>query len=208
MACGAQGPIAVRRHLLYLLRRSRPAEHRCKLEEAANGRAHRGGLVLLLEVGIQFVRFAAVGVIGTIGHYAVLVALVHLIGVHPVIASAAGSVVGALLNYALNYKFTFKSNERHTVALPKFFIIMSIGFTLNLAIMYVGVSLWEIYYLLVQVVATGIVLMWNFLGNRFWTFGNDRLVRQEGGHARNAHLAGPCASAGGKGFRSWISRLT
>jgi len=29
----------------------------------------------------------------------------------------------------------------------------------------------DIHYLLVQLVVTGLVLVWNFLANRFWTFG-------------------------------------
>jgi putative flippase GtrA len=168
-----------------------------------------GGLDLLFEVGIQFIRFAAVGVIGTLGHYVVLVVLVHLVGSDPVLASAAGAAVGAILNYSLNYRFTFNSNEQHRIALPRFLIVMAVGFNLNLIIMYVGVDTLRIHYLVVQVFATGVVLLWNFTGNRLWTFKDDKFLRRKGKRNQpHAALADSCATDGGKGFRSWLSRLT
>jgi putative flippase GtrA len=36
--------------------------------------------------------------------------------------------------------------------------------------MSVAISLIQLHYLIAQVIATGIVLIWNFLGNRIWTF--------------------------------------
>jgi len=33
-----------------------------------------------------------------------------------------------------------------------------------------GVNVFQLHYLLVQVIATGLVLLWNFAGNRSWTF--------------------------------------
>lgn len=137
----------------------------------------------------------------------VLVALVHLIGSNPVFASGAGSLVGAILNYFLNYRFTFNSNEAHKIALPRFLLVVLIGFNLNILIMYIGVDVYEVYYLFVQVIATGVVLIWNFSGNRFWTFANDKFYRPEGKHD-DAALDGSCATHGSKGFRSWFSRLT
>jgi len=74
---------------------------------------------LFRELGIQFTKFAGVGVIGTIGHYAVLVALVNLLGTNPVFSSGIGATVGAVINYMLNYRHTFDSKARHREAAPK-----------------------------------------------------------------------------------------
>lgn len=118
-------------------------------------------------------------------------------------------MVGAALNYFLNYRFTFNSNEKHRIALPRFLIVMLIGFVLNLAMMYVTVNLFQIYYLFAQVLSTGVVLLWNFCGNRFWTFGNDSGARATGKYDRpQAVLRATGSNNGGKGFRSWLSRLT
>lgn len=127
-----------------------------------------------LHIGIQFSRFAAVGVIGTLGHYTVLVALVHFGTTDPVLASSVGAVVGALLNYFLNYKFTFNSSAAHYVALPRFLLITILGFVINLLIIWWCIEVLALHYLLGQCVATGVVLLWNFGVNRAWTFAHGR----------------------------------
>ena len=85
-------------------------------------------------------------------------------------ASVVGFIVGAVINYFLNYRFTFKSNKSHKEAMSKFFIVAAIGAMINTALMYVGLNLLQVYYLLAQIVATGIVLLWNFTANKLWTF--------------------------------------
>ncbi len=45
-----------------------------------------------------------------------------------------------------------------------------VGLGINTAIMYGLTHYTGLHYLLCQVLATGVVLGWNFLANRFWTF--------------------------------------
>ena len=118
----------------------------------------------------QFLMFAGVGAIGTIGHYTVLIVLVQFWAVDPVIASTLGFVVGAIINYILNYHFTFQSDKQHSEALTKFFIVAIVGAGINSFIMYIGIENTNINYLLVQIFATGVVLLWNFVVNKLWTF--------------------------------------
>ena len=51
----------------------------------------------------QLISFAGIGVVGTAGHYVTLVFLVQLMYFPPVIATTIGFVVGAIINYVLNY---------------------------------------------------------------------------------------------------------
>jgi putative flippase GtrA len=118
----------------------------------------------------RFVRFSAVGTIGTAVHYATLVLLVQRIHIDPVGGSAVGFIAGALVNYALNYRFTFESNKRHGEAMAKFFSVALVGLGVNALIMAVTVKLFGLYYLLAQILATGAVLIWNFAANHAWTF--------------------------------------
>jgi putative flippase GtrA len=124
----------------------------------------------------QFLSFAVVGVFGTAAHFAVLIFSVQTLSMHPLSGSMAGFVAGAGINYFLNYHVTFKSVNRHTESFPKFFTIATIGLGLNILIMYV-MGQW-FYYLICQVIATGIVLIWNFSSNRLWTFREDSLANQ------------------------------
>ena len=119
----------------------------------------------------QFLLFSAVGAIGTLGHYLTLVTLVESRLLHAVPASVVGFMVGAIINYLLNYRFTFRSRKSHKEAMSKFFVVAVIGAVINTILMYLGVDVFHLYYLLAQILATGIVLLWNFIVNKFWTFG-------------------------------------
>lgn len=126
----------------------------------------------------QFLMFAAVGAVGTAGHYAVLIALVQLAGVPATIATTAGFAVGAVINYWLNYRITFNSSRSHLQALPRFMLIAATGAVLNGLVMWLLVRA-GVHYMLAQLVATALVLVWNYLLNRLWTFssqpaGDDR----------------------------------
>ena len=121
-------------------------------------------------IGKQFVSFTAVGAVGTAAHYSALIALVQIMHLNPVRASGVGFVIGAFVNYALNYRLTFRSKKLHRESMPKFFIVASLGLVLNTLLMALLVEALKLYYIVSQIVATASVLIWNFLANRSWTF--------------------------------------
>ncbi len=118
----------------------------------------------------QFFIYAGIGAIGTVGHYATLILLVQAIHTDPVFATTIGFVIGALINYVLNYRITFNSNKRHREALTKFLAVASLGAVINAAIMTAGINMVDAHYLIIQVIATCIVLILNFITNKYWTF--------------------------------------
>ncbi len=120
----------------------------------------------------QFFTFAGIGAIGTVGHYATLVLLVQVISTDPVFASTIGFIVGALINYILNYRITFNSDKQHRETLTKFLIVACLGAVINAAIMTAGLAMFDLHYLIIQVIATCLVLALNFTANKYWTFAN------------------------------------
>jgi len=118
----------------------------------------------------QFICFTAVGAIGTLFHYAVLISLVQFIQLRPIIGSTAGFSVGAVVNYILNYYVTFRSNSSHWAAMPKFYLVALVGLGINTAFMYMLNEWLMIHYLIAQVISTGAVLVSNFVCNKLWTF--------------------------------------
>ena len=118
----------------------------------------------------QFLRFATVGGIATAIHYLILVALVQGVNMNAVWASTIGFIISAVCNYLLNYRFTFRSNVEHRRAVIKFFVVAGVGLMLNSLTMLITTEYMGLHYLLAQVLATGLVLLWNFTGNRLWTF--------------------------------------
>lgn len=118
----------------------------------------------------QLSKFAMVGAVGTAGHYLVLIGLVQIAHTDAVLASSAGFVTGAAINYMLNYRFTFRSTQRHRVAIPRFLGVAAAGMLVNSLIMALLTRGIGWHYLVAQVISTGIVLLSNFVGNRLWTF--------------------------------------
>lgn len=124
----------------------------------------------MIALAKQFSRFLLVGCGSAVGHYGLLYLLVRAFQVDPVIASIPAAMLGALINYALNYRFTFNSKKQHREAVIKFAFIALIGLGLNTFLMWIGVNKLGIHYMITQLIATGLVMIWSFFGNLLWTF--------------------------------------
>jgi putative flippase GtrA len=124
----------------------------------------------MLELARQFARFAGVGFVSTIGHYGLLITLAQGLDWEPVRASAVGALLGAWINYVLNYHYTFRSKRRHFESVTKFAVVAAVGLLLNTLFMWLGVNIIHAHYLLSQVITTALVLFWSFGANRYWIF--------------------------------------
>lgn len=118
----------------------------------------------------KLLRFGLIGAIGTPVHYLTLILLVEIGGMGPVPATIAGSAAGAVVNYLLNRRYTFRSSKPHRDAGPKFLSVAVGTGILNACLVYLGTDLLGVHYLLVQVGTTLIVFLANFLLNSVWTF--------------------------------------
>ena len=118
----------------------------------------------------KFLRFSAVGLVGTAAHFLLLSMLVELADLPVVLATTMGFGVGAIVNYTLNHRFTFASTEKHSVALPKFLTISAASAVLNALIVAWLLHHVPVHYLVIQMASTGTVLLWNFSANYLWTF--------------------------------------
>jgi len=117
----------------------------------------------------QFACFCLVGSAGTAVQYCALVAIVHLQG-EPIIGSAVGFVLGAFVNYILNYHYTFESAKPYHETLAKFFTTACAGLVLNTFIMGLLIGFLNVHYFVSQLLATAVVVFWNFTVNLLWTF--------------------------------------
>ena len=118
----------------------------------------------------RFGGFAAVGAVGTAFSYLLLVGLVELAGVDPVSASAAGFLLGAVVNYSLSRKLVFRSQRAHREALPRFLAVAGSGLLLNTLLMGLLTRHTAVPYLISQMLVTGLLLGWHYLLNVLWTF--------------------------------------
>lgn len=122
----------------------------------------------------QFLSFAAVGAVGTLAQYAVLWLAAVRLGWPAAWASGAGYALGSMVNYLLNYRFTFASGKSHVEAASKFYVVVGVGWFINTGLMglLTGWLTWNLW--LAQLLTTGIGLGWNFAGSKLWAFRDSR----------------------------------
>ncbi len=119
----------------------------------------------------QLVSYASVGVVATLAHYAVLLALVEGLGWRPVPATLHGYVVGGVVSYLLNRRHTFASDRSHVEAGWRFALVAFAGFCVTFVLMRLFVDVWGAPYLPAQVATTVLVMFMTFAINKAWTFG-------------------------------------
>ncbi|MFT3804218.1 MAG: GtrA family protein [Burkholderiaceae bacterium] len=122
-------------------------------------------------LGGLFSRFLGVGLAATALQYVVLLAGVEWGGVEAVYASALGFLCGAVLNYLLNRSYTFRSQVSHARGAARFLVVVALGLAANVLLMWLLNGYFGWNYVLAQIVTTGLVMLWNFVGHSLWTFG-------------------------------------
>ena len=119
----------------------------------------------------QISAFVIVGLFAVIAHYGALILLVEFFHWEAVPATLVGYLCGGVTSYILNRRHTFESNRTHREAIWRFCAVAAVGFVITGGLMSIFVGKMQIPYLLAQVITTGIVQFWSFLGNKLWTFG-------------------------------------
>ena len=118
----------------------------------------------------QFFQFAAVGAVGTVVQYLVLWLGVNFISLSAATSSGTGFILGSIVNYFLNYKFTFNSNKSHIDAASKYYAIIGVGWCINTGLMWLLADHFGFNYWLAQFAATGVAFLWHFSGSKLWAF--------------------------------------
>ncbi len=118
----------------------------------------------------QLVRFAIVGSVAAGVYYATLLVFVELLSLPVLLATSLSFIIVTVENYILHRNWTFRSDSRHSIAFPKFAFMAAVGFCINWGIMFAGVAVLNIHYLLVQTASIAVVITWNILLCTFWIF--------------------------------------
>lgn len=131
-------------------------------------------LALLSPARRQFASYALAGVATAVVHYTVLIGLVEVFGTGPVPASLAGFAVGGIVSYTLNRWLTFDATRTHAQATWRFGLIAFGGFVLTGLLMSLFVTRLGLPYLPMQLVTTLCVMVFSFLGHKYWSFAEGR----------------------------------
>lgn len=114
--------------------------------------------------------FGVVGVIAFCIDFGVLVLLKEFAGFNPVIAAAISFIVSLLFNYWASMRFVFSHREdmSRSRELAVFVVLSIVGLGLNEATMWLGTEYLSIHYMGVKIVATALVMVWNFWSRQRW----------------------------------------
>mgnify|MGYP001021835631 CR=1 FL=1 len=128
---------------------------------------------------LEFIRYAFVGGIATIADFAALFLfrefILKDIPFSLYISNALGFTAGITVNYFLSLSFVFasaadKKTGRSIRDITVFAVVGIVGLFLSEIGMFIGVSVFELYYMFVKVIVTLIVLIWNYLARKVLIF--------------------------------------
>ena len=135
----------------------------------------------------RFAKFAIVGAAGSVTDFAILNILVQLLGFRPVFANVFSFIAAVVQNFILNRLWTFPESKQRQAGrqLMQFALVSMIGLGINTLILaavdHLLIDFWirlvghehlgfTISYNFAKLMAIGVVLFWNFAGNRLWTY--------------------------------------
>lgn len=132
----------------------------------------------------QFLKFGVVGVVATAIDFGVLIALHEWLGVDPVVAAAISFLVSLVFNYLASMRFVFTHRDDLSKGreFSIFLVLSAVGLAMNELVMWGGEHLLEAvgvdydqgpYYVAVKVVATCLVMLWNFASRKRWLDAGD-----------------------------------
>ncbi|MFP4343743.1 MAG: GtrA family protein [Anaerolineales bacterium] len=137
----------------------------------------------------RFLKFAVVGTIGALIDFGLLYLLHPVWGLHLGVANTISFTCAVLSNFTWNRYWTYPDSRSKplTSQLGQFFVVNLMGLGINTVILLllsrpltslagtllVGLGpgmAYKLGYNGAKVLATGVVMFWNFFANRFWTY--------------------------------------
>ena len=117
----------------------------------------------------QMFRFGIVGFTAFLIDAGILYVLTEFIDIHYLISSIISFTISLAYNYILSIFWVFDVKKKQTIKEVLVFAILSIfGLGINQLVMYIGVDLCHIYYMFCKVLATIIVMVYNFITRKIF----------------------------------------
>lgn len=118
----------------------------------------------------QLIKFGFVGGVAFLIDYSVLFICTEYFGIYYFISSVISFSVSVIFNYIASVLWVFDVDKKKS-QIKNFiiFIVLSlVGLGINQLIMYFGVEKLKIYYMMTKIVATAIVMVFNFITRKLF----------------------------------------
>lgn len=126
----------------------------------------------------QFMKFGVVGFIAFSIDFGLLAFLTEVFGINYLISATISFTVSVIFNYfaSMRYVFTHKEGMSRRREFVIFVILSIIGLIINNGLLWIGVQYFHWYYLLVKIIATAVVTIWNFVTRKIFLDAGDNIA--------------------------------
>jgi putative flippase GtrA len=119
----------------------------------------------------KFLKFGVVGFTGLLVDFGITWLLKERLKLNAYVASSTGFTCAVINNYLLNRIWTFENHDPQVaVQFGKFVVVSAVGLVLNNSIIYLLKERFGFNFYVAKLVATAVVLLWNFWANLQFTF--------------------------------------
>lgn len=117
----------------------------------------------------QVLKFCVVGGGAFLIDSSLLYILTEYFHVYVLISSVISFIVSLIFNYLLSVFWVFDVTKKQTIKDVLLFAFLStIGLGINQIVMYLGVEIFHIYYMLCKIISTFIVMVYNFITRKIF----------------------------------------
>ncbi len=117
----------------------------------------------------QIIKFGIVGGLAFLIDYGIYTLLISVFNVYYITSSIISFTLSVIFNYILSIKWVFDVTKKQGVKEFAIFVILSvIGLVLNSLILYLSVELGHIHKLIGKIIATAIVMVYNFITRKIF----------------------------------------
>jgi len=118
-----------------------------------------------------FIKYSIVGIFVTGVDFAIFSLSLYIFSMPPVPSKVAAFLGAITVSYGFNRVWTFRSRESLVLRqFPRFLAVSTIGLTLSALFIHLLVIRMSVHPLISNGITSAIVLTWNFLANKYWTF--------------------------------------
>jgi putative flippase GtrA len=120
---------------------------------------------------LKFLKFGVVGFSGVFVDFGVTWLLKEQLKVNQYVANTCGFLCAVVSNFMLNRLWTFQdSNPDVMLQFGKFLVLSLVGLGLNNLFIYFMTEKHKTNFYVAKLLATGVVMIWNFWANSRFTF--------------------------------------
>lgn len=118
----------------------------------------------------QLIKFGFVGGSAFVIDYGVMILLTEVFGINYLVSSGISFTISVIYNYVLSVKWVFDvgENRNKKQEFAVFIVLSIIGLGLNQFLMWLTVEKIGIFYMLAKIIATAIVMVYNFITRKIF----------------------------------------